>query len=116
MNRRDFVIRLAALPLLGACGRVREASDLQTTGNLIVTSSLMNGHTHRFVIPRSEIAEAPASFSGSDSIAQGHSHIVTLTQAHLLTLRRGGTVTVVSSAAPHTHTYTIRNEDDEYYD
>jgi hypothetical protein len=79
--------------------------------SITYTSSNVLAHTHQVTISTSNYTSPPADGLTQDTtIAQGHNHTVTLTQAQLATIGGGGTVTVDTSfVGNHLHTFTFTN-------
>ena len=78
-------------------------------GTITVYSSTTANHTHNITISASDLNNPPSSGKTyTSSTTNGHSHALTLTQAQLIDINNGNTVTVISSNNNgHTHTWTI---------
>jgi hypothetical protein len=69
-------------------------------------------HTHTLAVPASALNAAGAQTftTGLAGMGAGHTHMVRLTPAELMTIKNGGMVTVTSltDQTMHTHMYTVR--------
>ena len=79
-------------------------------GNMLnIGSSVVAAHTHLLSIPCDDINAVPASPKNySTTIADGHSHLVSISSAQFAEIRVGNNVLVSSTSANgHTHTFLI---------
>jgi hypothetical protein len=134
-NRRQFlctVLHTAAgatatlvlTPILGACGSSENNNTTPTPTTTTnpttpgcdgagATSTNTLGHTHTVCVPLADINNPPAAgntYTTSAATFQGvaHTHQITLSQAQLTTLAKGGTVTVTTTIVEsHTHDFTL---------
>ncbi len=86
--------------------------DLQP-GDVVVTSSVAEGHTHQLIVKYYDLASPPASakYTTSEAGTIAHTHYVTITKPDLQSIADGKTVKVTSSASfeyNHTHTFSIK--------
>jgi len=80
------------------------------SADLTSTSTLDFNHTHKVTIPGADIDSAPSTKTYT-SDGPTHTHAITLAKADFQSLKKGGTVTVVSTSTgttPHTHTWTLK--------
>ena len=115
MKRRIFLrqgvtllVVVAGVPMVVSCAdRADGASADGATGDLIVTSSVVGGHSHDFTLPGEVIATPPsAGYSNSSTTSSAHAHTVSLTQQQIQTIAGGTAVTVTSSSTSgHAHQF-----------
>ena len=124
LNRRELlttaaggVVTLLLTPILSACGSGSSSGTSSTTNSTTPgcdgageTSTVALGHTHALCVPASDLDSPPASGATYvTSITESHRHMVTLTQARLMAVASGATVTVTTSTMDgHTHDFTVQ--------
>ena len=76
----------------------------------IYTSSTVSQHSHTFSFDDASLSAPPTDgVSGDTSVAQAHTHSVTISMAQLQQVASGSSVQVTSSdAGGHTHVFTFR--------
>ena len=94
----------------GGCGN---AGKLATSGSsLVFTSSCDASHTHDFTLMTTELSAPAATGIVRDTSIDtfdNHSHSVTLSQAELMMIESGATVTKATTPTNgHEHTYMFR--------
>lgn len=130
-SRREFLVAagrvIVALPIgwsiagsVAGCGSASSgnnacanAGKLVTTGaSLVFTSSCDTGHTHDFTLMTAELSAPAATGVMRDTSIDtfdNHSHVVTLTQAELMMIESGATVSKTTTPTnQHDHTYMFR--------
>ena len=124
LNRREFlsttaggVVTLLLTPILSACGSTSSYGTSTTTNptnptcdGAGETSSITLGHSHTLCVPLSDLDNPPATGATySTGVTNGHQHQVTLTQAQLMSVAHGQTVTVMTSTVEsHTHDFPVQ--------
>lgn len=98
------------LSILLSSGVLSCGSSTISSGDIMVTSSVSSGHTHKVTISGMDINNPPVggkTLTTSDS--SYHTHTITLAEQDYQTIQDGGTVTVTTSMVNnHTHTFTIK--------
>ena len=122
MTRKEFLEKLAGgvaggfLIMLGAgCSSDSPTSpDTPSDGGTgndqeSFTSSVAQGHTHSVTVSRSEVENPPSGgITKTTSSGGGHTHSFSMTQQQLTDVNNGQTVTVTdSSVSGHNHDYEI---------
>lgn len=110
------VIAIPVTQSLFGCGGDDGGGDGNGTpapsGNqdLVVTSSVVDGHSHTATISAAELANPPADGTTEQtSESQGHSHQVTLSSADLTAINNGQEVVRSTTLEDgHIHTFTFR--------
>lgn len=114
MQRRIFLrqgvtllVVIAGVPMLASCSESDGEAANSSTSDLIVTSTVVGGHSHDFTLPGTVIENPPSSgYSNSSTTNSGHAHTVTLTQQQIQSIAGGTAVTVTSSSTSgHTHQF-----------
>jgi hypothetical protein len=130
MNRRIIQRSVIALVLISSlfigifgCSSGTPSAPSQTPnanditglqpGDIVVTSSVSEGHTHQVTIKYYDIESPPISdkFTTTEAGVGPHTHTVTLTKPDFEAIAAGKTVKVTSSVSMeynHTHTFTIK--------
>lgn len=124
MKRREFLFRVGAVviaipathALFGCGGEGDGGGDGSGTPSptggqdLVVTSSVVDGHSHTVTISAAELSNPPADGTTEDtSEAQGHTHRVTLSSADLTAVNNGQEVMRSTTLEDgHIHTFTFR--------
>lgn len=114
MTRRSFLKRSlgfgAALLAVGSASSVLAGCAKAPSADLTVASTTDFNHAHNVTIPGADIDSAPSSKTYTSDGAT-HTHAITLAKADFQSLKKGGTVTKVSTSTgttPHTHTWTLK--------
>ncbi|MBX3199597.1 MAG: twin-arginine translocation signal domain-containing protein [Labilithrix sp.] len=131
MDRRAFLKDTASALLVLAfgtslvqCDGDGKSTDTNATGpddtppdapprasgsNIVYTSSVTEGHSHSFTVPRSAFESAPfGGITGLTTEAQGHQHRLTIDQEALRRVAAGDVAKVeTENQAEHTHVFTI---------
>jgi len=105
MKRKEFLKIAAAGAAVGlgqlalsACKSSTPTSPTTPSTSKTFTSSLAESHTHTVSIAKAEVDTPPAGgFSRATSDSGGHSHTFTISQADLTTVMGGGSVNVNTS-------------------
>jgi len=114
-SRRQFLTIVAALGgglglLAAGCGdddAPAPGTDAGPGGMCSLTSvNIASNHGHVLVVQPDDVhAGIPKTYDITGSAT--HSHSVSLTAAHFASLERGGSVTVTSTSAGHTHSVMV---------
>lgn len=96
----------------GATSTPIELTGIQA-GDIVVTSSVAEGHTHQVVIKYYDLISPPIYdvFTTTEAGAVVHKHTVRLTKQDFEAINAGKTVKVTSSTSAeynHMHTFTIK--------
>lgn len=117
MNRREFlkgsIVTLLAIPLVGCGSDDQPAGTGGSTNNSCQGTSATGsfvGHTHTVCVLSTDLTNPPSGGGTYNTTSNsGHLHSVVLTQANLVTINGGASVTVDSSSSSgHTHSFTIQ--------
>ena len=107
-----WIIGAAVGVFVAGCSSSSPASP-SAVGDISVTSSVVNGHSHTASVPASDQLH-PADMTYMSSVTLNHQHSVTLTANQLATLASGGTVTVTSTVSTvtgsHQHDFTFQGK------
>jgi hypothetical protein len=117
LSRRDFLVTLVLTPLASACnsstgGGVTPAPACDGAGE---TSTVAQEHTHTVGVSAALLASPPAAGATfKTSPNEGHLHDVVFTQAQLMSIAQGGTVTVTTTRVnEHTHDFAVTTAADQ---
>jgi hypothetical protein len=125
MERREFLIRSAksgAVLVLVPAGWTLACNSSTSNGTstdaaagttgstgsgLRYTSDVVSGHSHDFTIVMTDLSSpSAAGLSGQTTVAQSHTHTVSLTLADLMQIESGAAVTKqTSTVLSHLHTF-----------
>lgn len=112
-------VTLLLTPILGACGSSDNGGGSTTATNPTVpgcdgagaTSSTVLSHNHTVCVPLADLNGPPAAgmtYSTSNASTDGHVHQVTLSQAQLMSIAGGQTVSVTTTIVEsHTHDFAL---------
>jgi hypothetical protein len=110
MDRREFLVRSGAVMLILPAGwAVSGCSDDDDDGDLLFTSSTIDGHSHQITLTMAELQSPPTSgLSRDTSSNDGHTHRVELSADDLSRINLRQTVSKETSLVNgHTHTFTF---------
>ena len=117
-TRREFLekttVMLMMIPVAAACtsNNSNPSPTNPVEGGCAIqpTSSVTNGHNHMLCVLATDLANPPSGgVTYTTTIAQSHTHDVSLTQAMLQQIAAGTTVTVTTSVSnSHTHDFMIQ--------
>jgi hypothetical protein len=116
LQRTAAAVMLTTLVTLPGCDSTDDGGSNGISTNPTLScdgagaeSSITNGHTHAVCVPATDI-NAPSVYGGTyvTTFVDGHTHTVNLTQAQLLQLAAGPSVTTRTTASDdHTHVFVL---------
>ncbi len=114
ISRRSFLKGAAGLAVavvvVDAASLLAAGCKSEKAADLTVTSSTDANHSHKITVLGADIDNPPGE-KVITSDGATHTHTVTLTKADYQAIRKGQSVSKVSSATgttPHTHTFAIK--------
>jgi len=110
MNRRAFLLRIGgttlavpAVLVLTACGGGGDGGSPDAPASFTVQSGGQM-HSHQITVVCSDLSGSGVTYTST--VADAHSHTVTLSAGDLATVAGGGTATITTTDL-HTHTWAV---------